>query len=259
MIQAATPSHIAKANNQRATMLVVCLLIALVCLVVAAVCRAWLLSLPVLKVEVSGNLKHLNTADVKQKMLPLVDAGMLSLEAETLRAVLLQDAWIDDASVRKQWPDKVVITVYEQNPVAYWQEDALINHRGEVFKPRQIPADKPWPRLFGATDEGEAVFDVYSEINTVLGQRGMAIKALYKSELGTYRARLKHGLELVFDEQAPDQQLQKFVSVYDQYLAQGKYYVAAIDLRYTNGLAVAWHSPAVNQTQSLTYGERNEG
>ena len=42
--------------------------------------------------------------------------------------------WVYSVAVRKQWPNELKIYVVDQNPVALWNGDFLINQAGKFFK-----------------------------------------------------------------------------------------------------------------------------
>ena len=41
--------------------------------------------------------------------------------------------WIRDVSVRRKWPDKLLITIEEHNVLARWGNLGLVNNYGEIF------------------------------------------------------------------------------------------------------------------------------
>lgn len=227
---------------------------ALLVVALIMVCRNWLVSQPVVTVSITGNFNHSDKGALRELIQPHLDDGMLGLDVSALRHSLEAESWIDSVELRKQWPATVYVHITEQIPVAYWQQKGFVNYRGEIFFPPTVTAAMDLPRLFGSTDQGEAIFDIYQHLNALLQHRGMAVKTLHKSDLGIYQVALSNGVNLVFDEQQRTVQLRKLAVVYDQYLIDVADRIEKIDLRYNNGLAVAWRQPDLTLNQSLMSG-----
>lgn len=211
--------------------------------VVCTICRNWLINQPVVNVVISGKLHHSDRVSLRALVEPQVGKGMLDLNAAELRQILLAESWVDSVTIRKQWPDQVLVDVVEQVPVAYWQTTGFVNHRGELFFPPLLPESMTLPRLFGEAVDGEEIFDIYQRLNSVMKPRDLAISTLHKSRLGIYTAALNDGTSIVFEAENTMAQLSKLITVYDRHLVDVREHVARIDLRYNNGLAVAWKQP----------------
>src|SRR5439155_774458 len=56
-----------------------------------------------------------------------------SLVPMAARQALTQGRWGRRASLRRQWPQRVEVTIEEHEPLARWNGDALVNVNGEVF------------------------------------------------------------------------------------------------------------------------------
>ena len=76
-----------------------------------------LLALPVERVVVSGELKHVDRDELKAMISRSLAGGFLSQDLHTLRAPLEAMPWVYRVVVRRQWPDSIEVGVVEQRAV----------------------------------------------------------------------------------------------------------------------------------------------
>ena len=77
------------------------------------------------------------------------------------------------ASVRRVWPDRLVIQLDEQLPVARWGDSALLNNEGKAFKPQNIGSFSELPRLSGPERAKRKVMRQYQQFSGLLRPQGM--------------------------------------------------------------------------------------
>jgi len=77
-------------------------------------------NLPISKIDLQGDRKFIKDTDLyavidkyKQTNLHLLDADALTADLETL-------PWVRSITLRKAWPDQLIVMVEEQSPVAFW-------------------------------------------------------------------------------------------------------------------------------------------
>ena len=90
--------------------------------------------LPVQKVVFQGELEHIDTARLEGLIRAAQPGSFFALDVNEVYALLEQQPWVYRASVRKQWPNKLTIYVVEQQPVAHWNDDLLLNPYGETAR-----------------------------------------------------------------------------------------------------------------------------
>ena len=110
---------------------------AAVCSMICVLTYAWLTQTPLFQarfVIVSGNrvISHgeiLSAADIRS------GDNIFGINLDVARARLAAHPWIDTASVIREFPNRIVIRVKEQTPVAVAEigHSYLINNRGEIF------------------------------------------------------------------------------------------------------------------------------
>src|SRR5438552_6609143 len=130
-----------KALNTIALALVACSLAMLV-----AVSTLWASRLPAFaihRVVVTGELKEVNPAHLEAVAREALRGTFFTLNLDSARAAFVRVPWVRTASVRRLWPDRLEVSVTEHEPLARWNDSALVNTYGEVFQAdcaRELPA-----------------------------------------------------------------------------------------------------------------------
>jgi len=198
---------------------------------------------PIRKVAIQGGMRYVAEAEIRQGLAPFTERGLLFLPLEEARASLRQLPWVDDVRLSRSWPDTVAVSVIEQQPVARWGDRSLLNNNGEVFTPPSIAEFGQLTWLYGPAGSEREVMSSYLALNKVLAQRGMQVLQLRRDAVGAWRAQLSDGLTLVFGRDDFAGRIRRFIAVYDRQLALYRDNLDTVDLRYRNGLAVAWKVP----------------
>jgi cell division protein FtsQ len=202
---------------------------------------------PLRTVRIESPLKHVAQEAIRNTVAPHVEAGFVGVDVDAVRDSLEALPWVHHASVRRAWPDKLVIRVTEQQALARWGKEALVNIHGELFRPQLNEAWKRLPLLRGPRETNQMVAEQYMAMQGVLKPLGLTITHMSLNERRALTMRLANGLQLGLGRQDTDLRLLRFVKVYQQVLAPRLEAIESIDLRYTNGFAVRWrdgHAPA---------------
>lgn len=207
-------------------------------------------TLPIRTVQIEGELRHLNRARLEQVAAPVVSGGFFSVDLRAVREALTGLPWVYRVGVRRQWPDRLVVVVEEQRPVAQWGESALVNPYGELFHPPREEFPQGLPVLRGPEGKARELLREYAALTERLAPLGLRVTMLEENERLAWRLRLDNGIEVALGREQRAARLERFVRVYAAALADRAAQIAAVDLRYTNGLAVAWRqaSPAAAGT-----------
>lgn len=195
---------------------------------------------PLRTVRIESELKRVPQVTIRNTVLPHVSSGFVTIDVDSVRDALESLPWVQSATVRRAWPDKLVVRVVEQQALARWGKESLINMRGEVFKPQQ---DKTWqrlPLLRGPGDTNRTVAEQYVAMQGMLKPLGLTITHMSLNERRALSMRLDNGLQLGLGRQNTDLRLLRFVRVFPQIIAPRLDAIESVDLRYTNGFAVRW-------------------
>lgn len=190
-------------------------------------------------VKVYG-VKHVDHLAVQRLLLPLVSKGFFGIEIETIKERLQQMPWIADVSVRRIWPDQVVITVAERNPIARWNHKSLLSSGGEIFSPEIKSYPEDLPQLIGPDGAHLHMLEYYSKIKRLLLPLNFKIDQLELTPYASWNLTLAGGMKVHLGYKDILTRIHHFVKVYPKIVGERATDVEYVDLRYPNGLAVRW-------------------
>nr|MBF0682856.1 cell division protein FtsQ/DivIB [Pseudomonas sp.] len=211
---------------------------------------------PIAKVSVQGELSYVTQQAVQARMAPFVEASFFEVDLEALRHDLEQMPWIAHVEVRRIWPDQVMVRLDEQLPIARWGDEALLNNAGQAFAPNDLAEYEHLPQLYGPKRAQLRVMQQYQLLSQMLRPLGFSIARLELRARGSWFLTTSQGIELLLGRDQVIEKMRRFTAIYQQELVQESENIARIDLRYANGLAVAWHQPNPAATD-LTVAAKN--
>ncbi len=197
-------------------------------------------ALPVKQVRVSGDFRHLNVQEIQQRAMPLVERDFFSVDLPAIERVIADMPWVYDVSVRRIWPETIEIQIIEQEAVARWGDQALLNPYGEIFMPANESQPKGLPMIHGSESRRHELISSFLNIHDQLSSIGLVLNSLVEDRRGSWGLALNNGLKLSLGQRDQQSRLQRFIRAYPGLIAARKDQVKSIDLRYSNGLAIAW-------------------
>jgi cell division protein FtsQ len=218
---------------------------------------AWAVRQPVFAlrhVVVDGSLARASRAHIEAVIREELKGTFFTLSLADARASLQRIPWIKSAALRRQWPDRLEVTIVEHEPLARWNESALVDTEGEVFS---ADFEGELPLLAGPDGRSEEVAVRFREFGAALEPRALAIVELGLSPRGGWRLRTNGSAAMAIElgRTAPADRLARFVAHYARTigaLARGGTRVDYVDLRYRNGFAV--RMPDATEKQSRKTG-----
>lgn len=193
--------------------------------------------LPVQNIVFSGNIKMLNAEGLEIKIRKHHAGSFFAIDVNDVHQLVESEAWIYSASIRKRWPSSLYIHVIEEQAVARWNDDLLLNKYGDSFD-GELENDT-LPLLFGPGGSEKTALTGYQHMRALLRASGQRIDQLVLSERFAWTLLLKNGVTLNLGRQEYIKRLQRFIDVYPL-LKEEKKAINYIDLRYDTGLAVGW-------------------
>lgn len=198
---------------------------------------------PIARVSVQGELSYISQQAVQERIAPFIASSFFTVDMTAMRSELESMPWIARAEVRRVWPDQVSIRLEEQLPVARWGNEALLNNQGQAFAPRELTHYENLPLLSGPLRAQQQVMQQYQVLSQMLRPLGFSIAALELREHGSWFISTGQGVDILLGRDHLVEKMRRFSAIYEKVLKEQIANIARIDLRYANGLAVAWRTP----------------
>jgi cell division protein FtsQ len=216
----------------------------------------WLSQQPVftlkqLQIESAGNqdLKHLQLPAVRSQVLDKVQGNFFSVRLQDVKNAFEAFPWVRHASVRRAWPNGLIVSIEEQKPLGVWgkaDQQKLINVHGEVFDGSIAELDENTPiiEFSGPDGSSKEVLRLYQKASTWFKPWDAEIKSLTLSDRYAWHIKLSNGVRIEFgreEEQAKgalEQRVAQLLQYWPQVQQKWPNRVDAVDLRYANGFAV---------------------
>jgi cell division protein FtsQ len=222
-------------------------------LVLAAATKAFITvsSLPVQRISVTGTLEHTQAQAVQDLVQPCLAGGFLKADLQEMRRQLEGLPWIYEATVRRKWPNALEIHVVEEMPIARWGQDGFLNHEGGVFHSEKSGDWESLPLLLGPEGSAQALMAKYQRLVDTLAPLNLTVEQLAVDERGQMEAVLAGGMQLYLGGEDFLGRMHRFVGIYRSELAARRTEVKRVDLRYENGIAVAFNEPVQEEPSQV--------
>ena len=211
---------------------------------------------PLLKVAVDGELRYLDRTKLREVVIDAIDGNFFTVDMPAVRERVQALPWVDDASVRRVWPDTLTMEVVEQSPYAIWGTSKLVNARGDVFAPGVLPETLALVRLYGPAGRAADVIAFHRIAADQCEGVGLAVSRLGLNEQREWHIEFRDTpLRLVLGARSSAQRLARFVEVYPVLVADQTRRPVRVDMRYPNGFAVSWEALQAPNSSTLRNNE----
>ena len=194
--------------------------------------------MPIDNVKIEGTFVHLSRDDIQMQLKQVLNGDYFTADIEAVRTSLLSLPWVQDATIRRQWPSTLQIRISERQAVAYWSDDSLLSDTGELFTPKQITKDMQIPVINGPEGLHHKVWGFLVTLHTELSGLGLDVDKLELDERRSWSMLLSNGVELQLGRNDTQRRMQRFVKVFSMQNAPKLDDIKYIDLRYPNGFAM---------------------
>lgn len=222
---------------------------ALAVLALAAAAVLWLARSPwfaIHGIRIEGDLQRINADTLRSSAAPQLAGNFFSTDLAAARAAFEAVPWVRRATVRRVWPDRLVVHIEEHRAAALWQgeerDDRLVNVQGEVFSANVGDVeDEALPTFSGPEGSAAPVLQLYRRLVPVLRAADMDVEQLQLSTRGSWRVLLDTGATLELGRGTEDEvaaRTQRFVRTLPQVTDRYRQPLEYADLRHADGYAV---------------------
>lgn len=187
------------------------------------------------EIEVGGDLAHFKQAQAEELAKHELRGNFFTIDLADARKTFEKLPWIKRAQVRRQWPDRLLVTLEEHVPLARWNDTALIDADGEIFDGE---SDAELPTFVGPLDAARDIVRQYAVFQEKLATIKQVPVHVELSPRQAWQLRLASGLTLLLGRYEIEARLGNFIAAYDDSISYSSGRLDYVDLRYANGFAM---------------------
>lgn len=249
--------------DARLTNLIANVLAILAVLAMLAGTVSWLVQRPYFAISrieiapmIASGLQYVTPLSLRTALAGQVHGNFFLLDLDEVRHKIEGTPWVRHASVQRVWPDVLRVRIEEQQPLALWNENQMINTWGEAFTANQgeLPDDLRLPQLNGPASSERLVVQRYAEIARWFAPLNLRVREATLSPRYAWDVQLSDGVRLRLGrDPAADTtdphgrsgalpfaaRIERFVQAWPELARRlGDRVIAGADLRYPNGFAI---------------------
>ena len=207
--------------------------------------------MPIRAVELVGRFEHLDRADIEAELRPFIGQGFFSLDIHDIRRRLHSRSWTASVSVRRIWPDRARVTLVERRPVARWDAEHLLSDEAVVYRADPSGFDH-LPRIYAAGGRSALALERFRRLRSRFAEVGETLVGLSVDNRGATDVELAGGLEVKLGRERIEHKVARLVRIYRDEIQPRRAGIARLDLRYSNGFAVAWKHEVLTRTDKAS-------
>ncbi len=195
-------------------------------------------------------LKHVNLPTIKARAVDQVRGNFFTVRLDQARLAFESMPWVRRASVRREWPNGIVVAIEEHQPLAVWggsDTPKLMNTYGEVFVANMAEAEDGASllRFSGPEGSNQEVFKKVQKINTWFEPWNVKVQGLDLSSRYAWKVKLSNGLLIELGRELDERDskqiqlsVERLLKSWPQVEEKWGQRIDSIDLRYANGYAI---------------------
>lgn len=204
-------------------------------------------TLSAIQVEGLNNvvLKHVNTQIIRSTALDRIRGNFFTANLDSVRRAFEMVPWVRKASVRREWPDRLIVTLEEHVPLGTWgDEGQILSVQGEVFTANlaEVEEESKLLEFSGPPGSEKDVLAHYQLFSEWFRKIDLTPRSVDYSKRYAWQVKLDNGLVVQLGREENSKVLQerlnRLVEVYPELTSRLGGKIDSVDLRYPNGLAI---------------------
>lgn len=160
----------------------------------------WSARLPVFAIagiSVSGDMNHTNAMTLRANVASKLSGTFLTMDLDRARQTFEAVPWVRRAVVKRDFPNRLRVTLQEHRAVAYWGaegESRLLNSFGEIFEANVAEVEpEVLARLMGPDGQSAQVLAMYQALQSLFEGMDLSAEQFELTAREGWRVRLENG------------------------------------------------------------------
>ena len=211
---------------------------------------------PVDTFVVEGDMTPAERGRIQDALSDVNVEGILSTNLADFEGTLESMGWARGVDIRRKWPNKLILNIRKESPVAKWGMDAYIAADGSLL---QLPDQYPnLPTLRSSVSNPQQSMEVYRLLQQFASRQMLRIMDLSESAEGEWIVEFANGLALHLGSREINARMNRFLRAYDNVLREKAAIIDYVDARYPSGIAVKFIHEQKDPVVSFTRPSANK-
>jgi cell division protein FtsQ len=203
---------------------------------------------PIRWLEINGAFQRVSAEQLRANLSSEVGSSFFTVDMGAVRDSAIRIPWVSAVQVQKQWPDTIRVSVEEYVPVAHWNNGQLVASSGRLFEVPEADEIQGLPWLEGPDARLQEVLQTWVGLDELLVPLGLEIVHMSLDGRGAWSLRLDNGTHIQLGRDSTVERLERLLASWESLMVKREAPPLDVDLRYTNGFAVAWSAAAGPET-----------
>ncbi|KAF3999675.1 cell division protein FtsQ/DivIB [Glaciimonas immobilis] len=204
-------------------------------------------ALKVIRVESAekSDLRRVNPLTIRASALPRIKGNFFTANLDSVRVAFESVPWVRKASVQREWPNQLVVTIEEHQPLGTWDDDGrLLSVKGDLFIANLDEAEEDGELLkFGGPNGSEKdVLARFADFQKWFAPIKLTPTDVELSPRYAWSVKLNNGMTVALGREQTratlHDRVNRLIEIYPQLLARLQDRIESVDMRYPNGLAL---------------------
>ncbi len=213
---------------------------------------------PIRTVVVEGAYQYTSQNQLKQRVLSQADRGFFNLDISTIQQEVEDLPWVDRAYVRRIWPESINVLIEEHTPVARWGNEGLVSDKFKLFFPPRLASAQDvlltemvgdLPVLHSPARRHAALLKLHRDTEPLFKAIEAPLMGIKEDERRSVTLMLDGDVQVIIGHRLIAERIERFADIFRSYVAPVYDDVARVDMRYTNGFAMARKSELLNSAR----------
>ncbi len=195
------------------------------------------------QLKLTGNFNHIKPKQIEGIVNKHSLGNFFSIKLSDIKDRIEELAWVQNADVRREWPNTLLIDIEEQQPIMRWQDDLWVNGRGQIIDlPGQLDMQDQIT-LSGNKQHSHLMLEQTTIWQQMLVSSGLMLSELALSESRAYVVTLRYEsttdeFNLLLGRDQVKQRFERFLMLYEHHYKHSGQRLKRVDARYPDGLAI---------------------
>ena len=238
--------------NSMTTVTRIVLMFSVLCLIITML--QWFFSQPnfhlkylILNIS-SDNVQHVKPKELKKLVIMELNGTALTTDLGPIYKSVLSHPWIKEATVRRIWPNKILVNLVEHNIIGVWSDGRFVTQAGKLLQFDKLQSESINKekncfllKLDGPNETVTAVLDRARMISKKASKVGLQTTGVQLTSQYDWRVFFSNGMKMELGGENLETPLEKRLDNFFNSIAwvrkKIKKDLISVDLRYAQGFA----------------------